>query len=570
MLWVARYWRILLDVWREACRHIDIGESTARIGRLLTPHMPLARIVVYRVNLAQSALEPVAGPAPRAVFDPADMRSLLAWCRAGQPAHGTAATLPAHLRAVAEPGGAADALIGPLPAAAERTGLLVLVAPPDRPFDDADVKLLTLLLEPFSAALDNDQRLHEMTLLREAAEAERRTLLAKLGRKDVATPIVGAEVGLRPVMERVVLVAAADVPVLLFGETGTGKEVIARAVHTQSPRAAGPFIRVNCGAIPPELIDSQLFGHERGSFTGATETRKGWFERADGGTLFLDEIGDLPPAAQVRLLRVLQDGALERVGGQRLLHVDVRVVGATHRDLAAMVRAGTFREDLWYRLAVFPISIPPLRERPEDIGALACHFAEKAATRFGLALAMPTVDDIRRLTAYAWPGNVRELQAVIDRAALLGNGRGVQVATARGAVPPPGARGAEAFGGLAGAGPVAAGAGPGAADWRGGAHASPPDVPTSALAPPPEPAPRRWAILDDTLPVFAVPDEPPPAHRSLNAVMRLEIENALVDCHGRIEGVFGAAQRLQIHPNTLRARMRKLGIDWRQFRVKRR
>jgi hydrogenase-4 transcriptional activator len=564
MLWVARYWRILLDVWREACRHIDIGESTARIGRLLTPHMPLARIVVYRVNLAQSALEPVAGPAPRAVFDPADMRSLLAWCRAGQPAHGTAATLPAHLRAVAEPGGAADALIGPLQAADERTGLLVLVAPPDRPFDDADVKLLTLLLEPFSAALDNDQRLHEMTLLREAAEADRRTLLAKLGRKDVATPIVGAEVGLRPVMERVVLVAASDVPVLLFGETGTGKEVIARAVHTQSPRAAGPFIRVNCGAIPPELIDSQLFGHERGSFTGATETRKGWFERADGGTLFLDEIGDLPPAAQVRLLRVLQDGALERVGGQRLLHVDVRVVGATHRDLAAMVRAGTFREDLWYRLAVFPISIPPLRERPEDIGALACHFAEKAATRFGLALAMPTGDDIRRLTAYAWPGNVRELQAVIDRAALLGNGRGLQVATALGAVPPPGVRGAEAFGGLAGMGPVAAGAGP------GGADAPPPDAPTSAMTPPPEPAPRRWAILDDTLPVFAVPDEPPPAHRSLNAVMRLEIENALVDCHGRIEGVFGAAQRLQIHPNTLRARMRKLGIDWRQFRVKRR
>ena len=161
---------------------------------------------------------------------------------------------------------------------------------------------------------------------------------------------------------------------LILGETGTGKEVIARVIHAQSERRDGPFLRVNCGAIPMELIDSQLFGHEKGSFTGAVETRQGWFERADGGTLLLDEVGELPLAAQVRLLRILQDGWLERVGGHQAIHVDVRIVAATHRDLATMVTEGKFREDLWYRIAVFPILLPPLRERREDIAELAAAF----------------------------------------------------------------------------------------------------------------------------------------------------------------------------------------------------
>ena len=175
-------------------------------------------------------------------------------------------------------------------------------------------------------------------------------------------------------MERVELVARSDVPVLIFGETGSGKELVARAIHNRSPRAKGPFIRVNCGAIPHELIDSQLFGHEKGAFTGAVETRKGWFERADGGTLLLDELGELPLAAQVRLLRILQDGWLDRVGGQRPISVDVRIVAATHRDLAAMVAEGKFREDFWYRIAVFPIVLPPLRERREDIAGVGAAF----------------------------------------------------------------------------------------------------------------------------------------------------------------------------------------------------
>ena len=271
-----------------------------------------------------------------------------------------------------------------------------------------------------------------MAALREAAEADKRSLLTRLGRKTLGDTIVGVESGLRAVMERVELVARSDAPVLIFGETGTGKELVARAIHNRSSRRNGPFDRVNCGAIPPELIDSQLFGHERGAFTGAVEARRGWFERADGGTLFLDEIGELPPAAQVRMLRILQDGWMERVGGEKPINVDVRIVAATHRDLASMVAEGRFREDLWYRIAVFPIVLPPLRERREDIARLAVHFAERAATRFGLAPAVPTPDDLALLTAYSWPGNVRELAAVIDRAAILGDGKRLEVAKALG------------------------------------------------------------------------------------------------------------------------------------------
>src|SRR6185436_1472920 len=188
-------------------------------------------------------------------------------------------------------------------------------------------------------------------------------------------------------------------------------------------RRSGPIVRVNCGAIPTELVDSELFGHEKGSFTGAIATHRGWFERADGGTLFLDEIGELPAAAQVRLLRILQDGSFERVGGGQALKADVRLIAATHRDLDEMVGEGAFRRDLWYRISVFPIDLPPLRERLSDIPELAAHFARGAGKRLGGMPLVPTPQDYAALLAYSWPGNVRELAAVIERAAILGDGR---------------------------------------------------------------------------------------------------------------------------------------------------
>jgi transcriptional regulator with GAF, ATPase, and Fis domain len=325
--------------------------------------------------------------------------------------------------------------------------------------------------------------------------------------------IIGFGSGLRAVMQRVELVSKSDVPVLIFGETGSGKEVVARVIHNGSPRAQRPFIRVNCGAIPHELIDSQLFGHEKGAFTGATECRQGWFERADGGTLLLDELGELPLAAQVRLLRILQDGWLDRVGGQQPISVDVRIVAATHRDLPAMVAAGQFREDLWYRLAVFPIVIPPLRERREDIPELARHFAQRAATRFGLYPAEPTAEDIDLLVSYAWPGNIRELATVIDRAAILGDGKQLEVAKSLG-VPTHGA---------------------------------------AAVMPAAEaPSAARPASAEEIVP--------------LDEVIRRHIELALAATGGRIEGHRGAAKLLQVNPHTLRGRMRKLKIDWKEFR----
>ncbi len=365
------------------------------------------------------------------------------------------------------------------------------------------------LAEPIATAIENERRLKEMDALREAAEADRRSLLARLGRQDLTDLVVGAGTGLKLVMERIALVSRSDVPVLILGETGAGKELVARAIRRGSPRAERAFMRVNCGSIPAELVDSELFGHEKGSFTGAVSDRKGWFERADGGTLFLDEIGELPLAAQVRLLRVLQDGTFERVGGHHPVHVDVRIITATHRDLAGMVRLGQFREDLWYRIAVFPILVPPLRDRREDIPALAAHFAQRAATRFGLAACQPTKDDLELLRAYDWPGNVRELASVIDRAAILGNGTGLAVATSLG------------VGGPSREGPV------------------------TATAP-------RPAVKPETL------DE----------AMRRHIEAALAATHGRVEGPYGAALVLGVHPATLRGRMRRLGIVVRRFRAR--
>ncbi|MDR1053817.1 MAG: sigma-54 dependent transcriptional regulator [Planctomycetaceae bacterium] len=236
--------------------------------------------------------------------------------------------------------------------------------------------------------------------------------------------IIGHNAGLRSVLERARLVAKSDVPVLILGETGSGKEVFARHIHEQSRRAKLPFLKVNCGAVPSELIDSYLFGHEKGAFTGAMEKRKGWFESAHGGTLLLDEIGELPLAAQVRFLRVLQDGSFESVGGTgKTIRVDVRIIAATHRNLRQMVNEGKFREDLWYRISVFPIRIPPLRERMCDLTELAFYFARRATKKFGLAEIDIRHEDIEVLNTYNWPGNVREFGAVIDRAVLLGEGR---------------------------------------------------------------------------------------------------------------------------------------------------
>ena len=536
----------LLEFWREACRHIEINESSGTIAEMLSQHMPLSLLLVLRLQSDRKSIETVAIGSRRRIdglamtsapLPAAHWKRMIAWARAGKVSrfHRSESKLSyserpepndALFMAIVPAGISGDMLIGPLENTDGLAGLIILIADSARDFETSHLDFAQQLLEPFSAALENDRRLHELNALREAAEADRRTLLSRLGRQDVNEEVVGAQTGLKHVIDRVELVAKSDVPVLILGETGTGKEVVSRAIHTRSKRGSGPFIRVNCGAIPAELIDSQLFGHEKGSFTGAAEQHQGWFERADGGTLFLDEIGELPLAAQVRLLRVLQDHQVERVGGCQPIHVDVRIVAATHRDLASMVKQRSFREDLWYRINIFPILLPRLRERVEDIPALVRHFAQRAAVRFGLPPVDASPADLRLLSRYSWPGNIRELGAVIDRAAILGNGKTLEVATSLGLSQPL-------------------------------SIAESTDEPTYYEVIPESPSMQSRSAERENSPLGIA---------TLDTAMRDHIERALAASGGQIEGRSGTAALLGINPHTLRARMRKLNIKWSTFR----
>ena len=261
-------------------------------------------------------------------------------------------------------------------------------------------------------------------------EQENRELRQRVGKHS----LVWTSLVMQKVIAQVERVAASETRVCVLGETGTGKELIARTVHERSPRTGGPFVTLNCAAVPGELIESELFGHEKGSFTGAVSRHLGKFEQAHGGTLFLDEIGDMPPVMQAKLLRVLEQGEIERIGGDRAIPVSVRVVVATHRNLEELVRKGTFREDLYHRVYVFPILLPPLRERREDIRPLVDHFAQQIATQNSWKPREITFDAYEELERYAWPGNVRELRNVVERLLLLAEDA-VDSATVRMALP---------------------------------------------------------------------------------------------------------------------------------------
>jgi DNA-binding NtrC family response regulator len=266
------------------------------------------------------------------------------------------------------------------------------------------------LLSSVAAALESGRRLVELELAAPTLDPGTET-----GRA-----LIGSEGGLRDVVSLLPRVAASDTTVLVRGESGTGKELVARALHAASPRLDGPFVSVNCAALPPSLLESELFGFERGAFTGAHARRKGHIEAAEGGTLFLDEIGDMPLEAQSRLLRVLQEREITRIGGREAVKVNIRVIAATHRDLDAMAANGQFRADLLYRLAVVPIHLPPLRERAQDIPGLIEHFLEKHAEKKKLSPPRPDAELLRRAAAWPWPGNVRELENFVERAVVLG------------------------------------------------------------------------------------------------------------------------------------------------------
>jgi transcriptional regulator with GAF, ATPase, and Fis domain len=382
----------------------------------------------------------------------------------------------------------------------KRLGSFILIAEGKNRYTEAHAHLVSLLHEPFVTTLSNILKHQEIKRLNDMLSEDNRYLHQE-NLKLTGDTIVGANFGLKEVMYLVHQVAPLESPVLLIGETGTGKEVIANAIHSSSSRHGKPYIKVNCGAMPESLIDSELFGHEKGAFTGAIATKKGYFERAHTGTIFLDEIGELPPAAQVRLLRVLQQHEIERVGGTESIAVDVRIISATHRNLEEMVRAGTFREDLWFRINVFPIIIPPLRQRIEDVPALVSHFLERKSRELKIRnLPVLAPGTLEQLQQYPWPGNVRELENVVERALILSQSDAGD--------------GLLRFGNL-------------------------PMQPKHA---------SRVRMGEEGAPLI------------LEDVVAAHIKKVLRLSGGKVEGPNGAAQRLGLHPSTLRSRMRKIGI----------
>jgi transcriptional regulator with GAF, ATPase, and Fis domain len=366
-------------------------------------------------------------------------------------------------------------------------------------FTEAHARLIGLLNDPFAIALSNVLRYRESLRLKNQLDDDYQFLQDDM-RHLIGDEIIGANFGLKGVMELVQLVAPINSPVLLLGETGVGKELIANAIHSLSPRSEGPIIKVNCGAIPGTIIDSELFGHEKGSFTGAIARKRGRFERAHQGTIFLDEIGELPHEAQIRLLRVLQEKEIERVGGTKSVKVNIRVIAATHRNLEARVEAERFREDLYFRLRVFPIKIPPLRDRKSDIPALVQHFMHTKNLELGLK-GFPTLAPgaVETLMAYDFPGNVRELEHMVERELILSRGQPLQFDNIL--ISP-------------------------------GAH----------LVPPAQGGRSQELGLDE--------------------VMSAHIRHVLDMTDGKVQGDNGAAALLGIKPNTLRYRMKKLGIPF--------
>ncbi|KJS29441.1 MAG: Fis family transcriptional regulator [Desulfatitalea sp. BRH_c12] len=364
------------------------------------------------------------------------------------------------------------------------------------------VQLLSLLNEPCAVALTNFLRYRELVTLRDHLADDNRYLQDELRRLS-GEDVVGADFGLKGVMELVRQVAPLDSPVLLLGETGSGKEVIANAIHKFSTRRDKPFIAVNCGAIPETLLDSELFGYEKGAFTGAMSQKRGRIERAHGGTLFLDEIGELPAEAQVRLLRVLQEKEIDRIGGTHAIKVDIRIIAATHRNLEEMMAMGKFRQDLYFRLRVFPIAIPPLRERKRDIPALVQHFILKKSREMKrVTVPIPAADAIDRLMAYHWPGNVRELENAVERSLILNQGSRLYFK----------------------------------------------EIGTRLMG----------KTVGSPVPVTLRSSE----SLALDSVMARHIQQVLQLCGGRVEGEHGAARLLDIKPPTLRKRMEKLCIPF--------
>lgn len=375
---------------------------------------------------------------------------------------------------------------------------IVLLATGSNRFTQEHATLFSTLDSPFGIAVSNSlQHLSVKEMHSKLLDEHER--LKRLVEQDAQNLIIGSQSGLKGVVQKIEAVSSTNAPVLINGETGVGKDVVAKAIQLNSTRAEQAYIRVNCGAIPESLLDSELFGHEKGSFTGATERKIGRFERAHNGTIFLDEVGELSKAAQVRLLRVLQNGEIERVGSKNTINIDVRIIAATNRSLESMVEKGEFRADLYYRLCLFPIFVPPLRNRLEDIPLFVDHFIKICADKFNIRLPEIAHGEIANLQSHYWPGNVRELVNVIERSVISCRNQ---------------------------------------------------EVVFSIFTDEKQQTSRQNESVSSEQEIL-----------TLAELNKRHIESVLKSTNGKIQGRDGAADILDINPHTLRSRMTKLGVS---------
>ncbi len=525
----ARY-RALLEIAEAANRHLDLSRVLDSVALALGGLVPIDALGVitrdgeafrvlaayhrdlrpaedesdlaYARRLTGDALERDPRDAPHANAQLAELaetrKTLLIPDLADWPG------LSRNTRALFERYSLRGLLLVPLSRGDELIGGAVFARTAAAGFSAEEVSFLEDVSRPVAIAVANALAFQEIAALRARLEDENRALQEEISSSAAIGGIIGSSAGLRTVLERVARVAATDSTVLISGETGTGTELVARAVHSASARAARALIKVNCAALPEGLVASELFGHEKGAFTGALQRRRGRFELASGGTLFLDEVGELPPAVQVALLRVLQEGEFERVGGNETLRTNARLVAASNRDLEEAVREGRFRADLFFRLNVFPIRLPPLRERTEDVPLLVEYYARHYSRRVGKPVRGVAQGAMDLLSRYPWPGNVRELQNVVERAVILARGEVLDVPDFE--LPRLPGVGSEA---------TAAGA----------------------------------ATIDDGL-----------------DAERRRVEKALARSHGKVSGPGGAAGALGVPASTLEFRIRRLGIDKHAFR----
>ncbi len=390
-------------------------------------------------------------------------------------------------------------------------GVLFFMAAREAAYGGLRRGLLEQVTNAVAVALDDCLAHEEVRRLRDQLAAENAYLQEEIRSEHNFQEIVGNSQPLRHVLSQVTQVASTDATVLIYGETGTGKELIARAIHARSERRGRPLVKVNCGAISAGLVESELFGHVKGAFTGAIQRRTGRFELANGGTLFLDEVSELPLDTQVKLLRVLQEGEFEPLGSSHSVRVDVRIITACNVDLAGAVAAGKFRSDLFYRLNVFPVKVPPLRERGSDVRELALFFVTSFARKFGKRIESVSEETLKRLSDYAWPGNIRELQNIIERAVILCSGSVFRL--------------------------------------------------DQDLVPAVNTAETMKSQCLPTLPAVKADPSTPPI--TLEEAERQHILSVLEHAKGVIDGPNGAAKILDMHPNTLRSRMKKLGVQRR-------